>query len=150
MPDHNIKVSSIVPISAYLRILANKVIEGSNLSRADIEELTRRYEAERIPDSSEKRLMSRVRNYLSSFYGKANLDWSLLAVFFRILRAHRIKLSVTLFYENGEDKTFSVETSENLENPHDTTICNTGTNEQFNQPMPEAGDREVPSDVREG
>jgi hypothetical protein len=150
MSDHNIKVSSIVPISAYLRILANKVIEGSNLSRADIEELTRRYEAERIPDSSEKRLMSRVRNYLSSFYGKTNLDWALLAIFFRILRVHRIKLSVTLFYEDGENKTFSVETSETLENPNDATIRNTGTNEHLDQPLPDAGDREIPSDIREG
>lgn len=143
MSDHDIKVSNIVPVSSYLRILANLVIEGSNLSRADIEELTRKYEMERIVDSSEKRLMSRVRNYLSNFYGKASLDWALLATFFRVLKATRIRLSVTLFYEEGESSTFSVETSETLETTHDSIIPYSGTNEQIDQPVPGASDREI-------
>lgn len=143
MPDHNIKVSNIVPVGSYLRILANLIIERSNLSRADIEELTRKYEMDRIVDSSEKRLMSRVRNYLSNFYGKVSLDWASLATFFRVLKATRIKLSVTLFYEEGESSTFSVETSDTLETIYDSTIPYVGTNEQVDQPSSGPSDPEV-------
>jgi hypothetical protein len=109
--DDNMYVTATTPFSGYLRILTNRIIERYSFSRSDIEEKTRAYEANRIPNSTEKQLAARTRTYLINFYGRTMLDWATAVVFFRILGATRIKLSVTLYYDDQKDpRTFSVET----------------------------------------
>ena len=137
MPDEIMQVSSTTPFSGYLRILSNCIIESMALSRSDIEEKTRIYEANKIPGSTEKQLSARTRAYLMNFFGRHMLDWPTAVKFFRILGATRIKLSVTLYYgdDDTEGNTFSVETG--ADNPAlltDTLPLMENSNDQTTNP----------------
>ena len=119
-PDSKLVINPEVPYVLYLRYMVNLILSDNNYAREDAEQLTREYEAKRIPDSSEKQLVARTRNYLSQLFGRHIIDWPTICVFFKILKSKRIQLSITLYNEQDIGKTYSVLT----EPPKESTDVN--------------------------